>query len=183
MSERDQKNGHSFRAHESARLNALNGLPLARWWQRLLGYVIELFIAVVIWIPIEVLWGRYVLQEHNMDLRWDFHEKGNIIVMLLYWVTANYLGNGRTPGKWVARARAVSLTSERLGLWQSIERVLGIRTILLGSEPHVRARSSSRDHRHRYAIAILIKLATLPLLPIRYFSKTCFCPRNIGSGQ
>jgi uncharacterized RDD family membrane protein YckC len=54
-----------------------------------------------------------------------------IVVMLLYWATANYLGNGRTPGKWVARTRAVSLTSERLGLWQSIERVLGYGAAIL----------------------------------------------------
>ena len=80
MSEKDEKNRHIFKAHESARLNALNGLPLARWWQRLLGYAIDLFIAIVIWIPIEVLWRRYVLQERNMDLKWDFHEKGNLVV-------------------------------------------------------------------------------------------------------
>jgi uncharacterized RDD family membrane protein YckC len=49
---------------------------------------------------------------------------GNLIVML-YWRAANYFGNRRTPGKWVARTRALSLTSERLGLWQALERSLG----------------------------------------------------------
>jgi uncharacterized RDD family membrane protein YckC len=131
MSGRDEKKSYTFKAHESPRLHALNGLPLARWWQRLLGYAIDFFIAVVIWIPIEFLWRHYVLQEQNIDLKWDFHEKGNLVVMVLYWATANYLGNGRTPGKWVARTRAVSLTSERLGLWQSIERVLGYGAAIL----------------------------------------------------
>jgi uncharacterized RDD family membrane protein YckC len=131
MSEKDEKSRRTFSAHESSRLNALNGLPLARWWQRLLGYTIDLFIAIVIWFPIELLWRLFVLHEHNMDLKWDFHEKGNLVVMLLYWATANYLGNGRTPGKWVARTRAVSLTSERLGVWQSIERVLGYGAAIL----------------------------------------------------
>jgi uncharacterized RDD family membrane protein YckC len=56
---------------------------------------------------------------------WDFHEKGNIIVALLYWGLFNYFRNGQTPGKWVARTRAVSLTGERLGAWQSVERALG----------------------------------------------------------
>jgi hypothetical protein len=37
----------------------------------------------------------------------------------------NYFGNGRTLGKWVVRSRAMSLTSERMGLWQSFERALG----------------------------------------------------------
>ena len=35
------------------------------------------------------------------------------------------IGNGRTPGKWLARTQILSLTSERMGLWQSIERALG----------------------------------------------------------
>ena len=45
--------------------------------------------------------------------------------MVLYFGLANYFGNGQTPGKWVARTRAMSLTGERMGLWQSIERGLG----------------------------------------------------------
>ena len=45
--------------------------------------------------------------------------------MLLYLGLANYFGNGRTPGKWAARIRAVSLTREKMGLWQSAERALG----------------------------------------------------------
>jgi uncharacterized RDD family membrane protein YckC len=55
----------------------------------------------------------------------NFHEAGNIIVMLLYWGLGNYIGNGQTPGKWLARTRIVSLTNERIGLWQSVERALG----------------------------------------------------------
>jgi hypothetical protein len=69
--------------------------------------------------------GIILLHEQNIELKWDFHEAGNIVVMLLYLGLANYLGNGRTPGKWVARIRAVSLTGERMGLWQSGERALG----------------------------------------------------------
>jgi bacterioferritin len=30
----------------------------------------------------------------------------------------NYFANGRTPGKWIARTRILSLTGERMGLWQ-----------------------------------------------------------------
>jgi len=61
----------------------------------------------------------------------DFHEPGNIVVMVLYWGSANFLGNGQTPGKWVARTRTVSLTSDRMGLWQSIERGLGYGAMIL----------------------------------------------------
>ena len=62
---------------------------------------------------------------------WDFHELGNIIVMVTYFGLCNYLGNGQTPGKRLARTRVVSLTSGRLGPWQSIERALGYGAAIL----------------------------------------------------
>ena len=114
-----------FHAHETARMEALDGLPLATFGQRLLGFGIDVLLAVVIWAPAEFAWRRYVRHEHSFHMAWDFHEKGNLVVMLLYWSVANYVGNGKTPGKWVARTRAVSLTSERLGRWQSVERTFG----------------------------------------------------------
>jgi uncharacterized RDD family membrane protein YckC len=114
-----------YHAHGHARALALNGLPLATFGQRILGYLVDLLVAVVLWSPLEFSWRRFVLHETHIEMKWDFHEVGNIIVMVLYWGLANYFGNGRTVGKWVARTRAVSLTSERLGFWQSIERGLG----------------------------------------------------------
>ncbi len=114
-----------FHMHETARQEALEGVLLASFWQRVVGYVVDLMVAVVIWWPMELYWRRYVLHQSNIELKWDFHEWGNLIVMLLYFGLANYFGNGRTVGKWVARTRVVSLVSERMGLWQSIERGLG----------------------------------------------------------
>ncbi len=106
-------------------MHELEGLPLASFWQRLLGYFVDVTLAVIVWAPLEIAWRRYLLHETHIDLKWDFHEQGNIVAAVLYWGLANYLGNGQTPGKWVARTRAVSLTSERLGAWQSVERALG----------------------------------------------------------
>jgi len=114
-----------FSAHESPRVHELQGAPLATFWQRLLGYAIDLGLAVVIWFPLEIGWRVLVLHEREVHAVWDFHELGNIIVVVLYYGIANYIGNGQTPGKWVARTRAVSLTGRRMGLWQSIERALG----------------------------------------------------------
>jgi len=98
---------------------------LATFGQRLLGYLVDLLIAVIMWIPLELTWRRFVLHETNIHIVWDFHEAGNIIVMVLYWGMANYWGNGQTLGKLVARTQVLSLTSERMGLWQSVERGLG----------------------------------------------------------
>lgn len=120
-----QRDRQRFSAHESPRAHQLDGLPLATFWQRLLGYAIDLVLAIVIWAPLEVGWRILVLHESNVNIRWDFHEVGNVIVVVLYYGIANYAGNGRTPGKWMARTRTVSLVSKRLGFWQSIERALG----------------------------------------------------------
>jgi uncharacterized RDD family membrane protein YckC len=125
MSERAEDSTRRFHADESARREALDGIALATFWQRALGYFIDLFLAVVAWAPLEFAWRRYLLHQDRIELKFDFHEAGNIVVLLLYLGLANYLGNGQTPGKRVARTKAVSLTSERMGPWQSVERALG----------------------------------------------------------
>jgi uncharacterized RDD family membrane protein YckC len=131
MSKQEGKSRRIFQMHETARVHELEGIPLAAFAQRALGYFVDLCVALVIWVPLEFSWRRYLLHETHIDLKWDFHEAGNIIVMLLYWAAFNYFGNGRTPGKFIARTRAMSLTSERLGLWQSIERSLGYGAAIL----------------------------------------------------
>jgi len=65
------------------------------------------------------------LHEQVINMKFDFHEAGNIVIAVIYLGLGNYWGNGQTPGKWIARTRAVSLTNERMGRWQSIERALG----------------------------------------------------------
>jgi uncharacterized RDD family membrane protein YckC len=106
-------------------MESLNGLPLAYFWQRWLGHWIDLAIVIVIWAPLELVWRYFVLHQETPHANWTYHEPGNIIVMLLYWGLFNYFGNGRTPGKWIARTKIISLTGERMGLWQSFERALG----------------------------------------------------------
>lgn len=127
----DKKRVRVFEMHGTARLHALEGLPLATFGQRALGYFIDVVLAVVIWAPMEILWRYYVLHEEHIEMKWDFHEAGNIAVMLLYWAAFHYFGNGRTPGKLVAGTRVASLTGERMGLWQSVERALGYGAAIL----------------------------------------------------
>jgi uncharacterized RDD family membrane protein YckC len=131
MSETLTRQKDHFHPTESTQEHRLDGVRLASFWQRLVGYFVDLLIAVVLWFPVEAAWRYYALHERDIHLTWDFHEKGNIVVMLLYWGLGNYFGNGRTPGKWVARTRIVSLTSDRMGLWQSFERALGYGAAIL----------------------------------------------------
>ena len=82
---------------------------------------------IVLWAPSGVCRGGAL-----SFIRWIFDVKLGlstrreiILCDVLYWGLFNYFGNGRTPGKWIARTQAVSLTSERMGLWQSFERGVG----------------------------------------------------------
>ena len=125
MTQQSKKARRRFHAHVETRAVSLNGILLATFWQRLLGYCVDLLAAVIIWFPVEFLWRHFLLHETDFHIVWDFHEAGNIVVMVLYWGLSNYFGNGQTLGKWVARTRVMSLTGERMGLWQSIERGLG----------------------------------------------------------
>ena len=125
MTQHSKETRRRFHAHTGAREASLNGLLLATFWQRLLGYWIDVLIAAAIELPIEFLWRHFLLHEKDIRIVWDFHEPANIVVMVLYLGLANYFGNGQTPGKWIARTRILSKTSERMGLWQSIERALG----------------------------------------------------------
>jgi len=119
----------TFHAHETARVDELNGLPLASFGRRVFGYAIDLLVVVLLWGPFEFIWVRYVSHEWdgrgNYNAKFDFHEWRNIMAALVYFVLVNYLSNGKSLGKWIARTRVVSLTHRRLGFWQSAERVLG----------------------------------------------------------
>ena len=78
-----------FHMHETARRHALEGLPLAAFWQRALGFSVDLIFALLVWVPLEFSIRRYLLHQSNVDLKWDFHEPGNILVMVLYWAVFN----------------------------------------------------------------------------------------------
>ena len=61
-----------FHMHETARQQALEGLPLASFGQRVLGYVVDLVVAVIVWAPLEWAWKKHVLHQHDIDLKWTF---------------------------------------------------------------------------------------------------------------
>jgi uncharacterized RDD family membrane protein YckC len=118
-----------YDAHESAREDELDGLPLAGFGQRALGFLIDLFLVVLLWVPLELMWARLVSHEWNgkshYSITFSFHEWRGLLVALLYFALVNYFSNGKSLGKWIARTRVVSLKHEHLGLWQCVERVLG----------------------------------------------------------
>jgi uncharacterized RDD family membrane protein YckC len=118
-----------FQAHETSRFDELDGLPLAGFAQRAIGFGIDFAVVVALWIPIEICWLRWISHEWDgnsrLHLSFSYHEWRSLLAAMLYYVLANYFSNGRSLGKWAAGTRIVSVVHERLGLWQCIERVLG----------------------------------------------------------
>jgi uncharacterized RDD family membrane protein YckC len=119
------KSATYYRARETAREQAIDGVPLATFSRRAAGFGIDFVLVSLLRKPIELLWENHVPHE------WERHTLINpvhvldVIVLVLYFCLALYIGNGQTIGKRVMRIRVVSLTHERITLWQALERALG----------------------------------------------------------
>ena len=114
MTQQSKKARRRFHVHVETRAESLNGILLAAFWQRLLGYCVDLLAVVIIWFPVEFAWRHLLLHETNIHIVWDFHEAGNIVVMVLYFGLANYFGNGQTPASGL---RAQELCRYRANAW------------------------------------------------------------------
>jgi uncharacterized RDD family membrane protein YckC len=131
-----------FHAHGTAREEELEGLPLAGFGRRVLGYWIDLLLMLPLVVLIAWLWARYGFLADSLHREWKWHgstvrigagfsgasdsnEWVFIVAGLFCIALVNYLSNGKSVGKWIARTRIVSLTHEKLGLWQCVERILG----------------------------------------------------------
>ena len=114
----------TFRAHETARAEELDGVRLATFRQRLLGFAIDFAIVSSIRMAASVAWDA-VPHGWDQHTRIDLTHVLSAVVFFAYFTVAVFVGNGRTPGKRVARTTVVSLRASRLTLWQSFERAIG----------------------------------------------------------
>jgi len=118
----------TFEAHETARLRELEGLPLASFRSRLLAFAIDLAVvlagAVAVGMPEALRKSRET--GHDVVVAFDpFHSLAGIAFLLAYVGLVGWLWDGRTIGKRLLGIRVVSLTGERITLWQSVERTMG----------------------------------------------------------
>jgi len=131
-----------FVAHGAVRVQSLEGRALASFRARAIAFAVDLLILNLLMAAGSLLWFQAVsgplpdAQGRVVDLhtRWapvfavkvvDHHTWWVLLVVVLYFATATYLGRGQTPGKRLMRIRVASLVHERISLWHCIERSLG----------------------------------------------------------
>lgn len=135
-----------FVAHGAVRVQSLEGRALASFRARAIAFAVDLLILNLLMAAGSLLWFHTVsevvsgpvpdAQTTVVDLRtrWapvfavkvvDHHTWWVLLVVVVYFATATYLGRGQTPGKRLMRIRVASLVHERISLWHCIERSLG----------------------------------------------------------
>lgn len=115
-----------FHAHETARADELDGVRLASFGRRALGFGIDSFIVVILRKLVAFAWRAYIppgRELHHTLI--DFAHILSLLVLIAYFSLALYVGDGQTPGKWLLRTRVLSLTHQRITFWQALERALG----------------------------------------------------------
>jgi uncharacterized RDD family membrane protein YckC len=119
----------TFDAHETERLHSIHGTPLASFTARAGAFSVDFLLAFFIFLGLLMLAARvaaYVgIQIGDLNLKFDFEHWYSILFIVAYFSLSTFLGNGRTPGKWIFGIRVVSLVHDRMSLWHSFERALG----------------------------------------------------------
>jgi uncharacterized RDD family membrane protein YckC len=121
----------TYNAHETERMHQVHGAQLASFKARAIAFVIDFCSAFLLFTAIFILGARlasilgWLEIKRNVNLEFDLHHWYSILFVVLYFGLSTYLGNGKTPGKWLMGIRVVSLAHERLSLWHSFERALG----------------------------------------------------------
>ncbi|WP_263381002.1 RDD family protein [Granulicella paludicola] len=118
-----------FRAHETHRMDELNGLPLASFKRR--GIAIAIDFAII--AALKLIFGMHGHKEEievpKGSFAWMLMEAKETVLELVestfYFAVALKFGKGQTPGKWLMKIKVLSLTHHEIGWWQSIERGLG----------------------------------------------------------
>jgi uncharacterized RDD family membrane protein YckC len=126
-----------YRAAETRRLQQLDGLALADFWQRAAAFAVDVFLAVFALVIVVFVWG---ITKWAIETGADIHQHRSynitakdewgkivldIVVPVLYFGLFTFFWNGRTPGKRLFGVRVVSLVHERMSLGHSVERALG----------------------------------------------------------
>ena len=125
--------GGLYHPHETQRMLALAGRELASFRRRSAAIAIDMLALILVFVGLAIpvaLWYEH----HRIDAHIEFNPFENwysTLLPVIYCGLVVWRTNGLTLGKWLTGIRIVSLTRERITLWQSVERALGYGASLL----------------------------------------------------
>lgn len=118
-----------YEAHATGRMLSLEGRPLASFRARAGAFLLDMTVVLVAVVAVglpaalrEVRLGRTEVLAVPFD---PFHSMVGFGITVAYFGLVTWLWRGRTPGKRLMKIRVVSLSHEKITLWQSVERALG----------------------------------------------------------
>jgi len=112
---------------------ALQGVELASFMRRSWALAIDMLALIVLFVAIVLPLAIYA-KTHQIEAHFEFNPFENWYSSLLpvvYCGLSVWLTNGFTLGKRLLGIRIVSITREKISLWQSVERALGYGASLL----------------------------------------------------
>ena len=119
------KKPNVFEPHDTVRMQALRGIPLASFRSRASAFMLDLVI-VVLAAVLAIAATRPGIFRGSEPVHFElFKSKWGIGLVVLCFGFLPRIWRGRTPGKWIFKLRMVSLSHDRLTLWQCVERALG----------------------------------------------------------
>jgi uncharacterized RDD family membrane protein YckC len=125
--------GGPYDPGQTRRMQALSGIELASFLRRASALGIDVFALLVVFLSFAVpvaIWGERSHRSMHITFQ-PFHNWYSTLLPVVYFGLFAWGTNGRTPGKWLAGIRIVSLAHDRISLWHSLERSLGYGASLL----------------------------------------------------
>jgi len=121
---------NTFNVPHIERLHELEGTALAGFRTRAAAFLIDLFIVLLLIVIVNLITGDLTYKispsgEINLNNKTAENGLHMTIVFAVYFIFITLLWKGRTPGKKIMRIRVISVKSEKLTLWQCVERTLG----------------------------------------------------------
>ena len=132
---RRKSRNKNFHVSHLDHLHSLKGIPLASFKSRGIAFILDvsviLVIVVLVGLPGAISDYRQGITESVVLTFNPFHNLKGIITLALYFGSLTYFWRGQTLGKRLLSIRVLSLKSDKLTIWQSIERSLGYGTSAL----------------------------------------------------
>jgi uncharacterized RDD family membrane protein YckC len=123
----------TYKGHETARMQALEGVRLAPFRSRAGAFAVDFTLAVISLLIFAIPIGTWVEHHYHRKVNIDVSPESpyGYIAIFFYFGLSLYWGQGRTLGKRLFKIRVVSLLHEHLSIWHCFERALGYGASLL----------------------------------------------------